>query len=404
MPCVSLAHIFAYRTTLKNQKLQKNNQKNLKPKKSSLRSINQDNIISRTRRASSAKTAAKVHKTPVVAKKGTKAAIPNPGTPIRRMQFGLSLPTRKEKKLALARQRLLAQERCQLAQEKRLLAKKERLARKAQAKQLRQETKAKLQEERLRQKTLKEATKVQGTSEAKIITMDQPVVQVEPKPEVSGYSDEPVLLRDGDVIRIRPVRVPRRFVYQSAVAKSLETPSVQQVATQPAEQAVNMTNQDEKAEDILKSLAASSIKAVKAEKHTGFHKILRHKAKAPKSKNTNKNTLYVPTLSTRPSRDELINAESRLGSQIFGPIPAGHRREFFHYRRGIWIWHEDWTDAKRKDHDLTVRYEVRPSGIYKKIAAGKYFKLEGAELENFRQATHAYLMMIKSYLYQEVTN
>lgn len=48
---------------------------------------------------------------------------------------------------------------------------------------------------------------------------------------------------------------------------------------------------------------------------------------------------------------------------------------------------------------MTVRYEVRSSGVYKKISTGKYFKLEGDELENFRKATHVYLYMIKRYLY-----
>ncbi len=101
----------------------------------------------------------------------------------------------------------------------------------------------------------------------------------------------------------------------------------------------------------------------------------------------------------RPSRAELINAESRLGSMIFGPIPEGHRREFFHDRENIWIWHESWTDAERHARQLTVRYEVRPSGVYKKLSAGKYFKLEGAELENFRKATRTYLSLIKQHIY-----
>lgn len=99
------------------------------------------------------------------------------------------------------------------------------------------------------------------------------------------------------------------------------------------------------------------------------------------------------------TRADLINAESRFGSTIFGPIPDGHRREFFHDQKNIWIWHEDWTDQQNKSHQITVRYEVRTSGVYKKIAAGEYFKLEGDELENFRKATHAYLFVIKKHLY-----
>lgn len=112
---------------------------------------------------------------------------------------------------------------------------------------------------------------------------------------------------------------------------------------------------------------------------------------------------YVPQplpLSEHPTRADLINAESRLGSTIFGPIPVGHRREFFHDHNNIWIWYEDWLDQAAQTHRMTVRYEVRTSGVFKKVAAGRYLKLEGDELENFRKATHAYLKIIKTQLYQ----
>lgn len=102
---------------------------------------------------------------------------------------------------------------------------------------------------------------------------------------------------------------------------------------------------------------------------------------------------------SHPSRSELINAESRLGSQIFGPIPAGHRREFFHDQRNVWIWYEDWIDDDNHFQQMTVRYEVRPTGIYKKIAAGHYVRLKTDEQENFRHAAHIYLRLVKQQLY-----
>lgn len=111
-------------------------------------------------------------------------------------------------------------------------------------------------------------------------------------------------------------------------------------------------------------------------------------------------TLHPINLKPGSSRADLINAESRLGSAIFGPIPVGHRREFFHDRQNVWIWHEDWQDQSQELHQMTVRYEVRTSGIYKKVSAGKYLRLEGDELENFRRATKTYLYIIKKYLYK----
>ena len=104
-------------------------------------------------------------------------------------------------------------------------------------------------------------------------------------------------------------------------------------------------------------------------------------------------------LTTFRNVDEAINAESAIGRTIFGPIPAGHRREFFKYKDNIWIWHESWTE-EGKPKEITVRYEVRKDGVYKKIGNGKgYQKIKGDELENFRKALHAYLRVVKEKLY-----
>ena len=97
-------------------------------------------------------------------------------------------------------------------------------------------------------------------------------------------------------------------------------------------------------------------------------------------------------------RDDLINAESELGRTIFGPVPVGHQREFFQYTKNVWMWHENWTDLGRK-YEITIRYEVRKDGVYKKIQGHGYQKIKGSELENFRQALHAYLKVVKEKLY-----
>lgn len=117
------------------------------------------------------------------------------------------------------------------------------------------------------------------------------------------------------------------------------------------------------------------------------------------AKRARKEFLRLLPKGRRSTRADLINAESQLGSTIFGPVPAGHRREFFHDRQNIWIWHEDWYDATLRHRQITVRYEVRISGIYKKVAAGEYYKLEGDELSNFRLAARVYLHLIKTHLY-----
>lgn len=101
-----------------------------------------------------------------------------------------------------------------------------------------------------------------------------------------------------------------------------------------------------------------------------------------------------------PTVDDLINAESELGRTLFGPIPAGHQREFFEHKKNVWIYHESWNEfGTRKE--ITIRYEVRENGVFKKPNGGIYQKIRGRELLNFRQAAKAYLSLIKENLYQK---
>lgn len=98
------------------------------------------------------------------------------------------------------------------------------------------------------------------------------------------------------------------------------------------------------------------------------------------------------------TRADLINAESELGRTLFGVIPAGHQREFFKDEGNIWIWHESW-EVFGTPRGITIRYDVRKDGVYKKLPGKSYEKISGAELENFRKATHAYLKIVKETLY-----
>ncbi len=89
---------------------------------------------------------------------------------------------------------------------------------------------------------------------------------------------------------------------------------------------------------------------------------------------------------------DLINAESTLGRTVFGPIMPGHQREFFLLKKNVWIWYED---------GYTMRYEIRQNGVYKRVNEDeKYTKVTGEELENFKNATKAYLKLIKQSIYK----
>ena len=103
--------------------------------------------------------------------------------------------------------------------------------------------------------------------------------------------------------------------------------------------------------------------------------------------------------SNKLSYEDLVNAESEIGRTLFGPIPAGHQREFFESKKNVWIWYEGWPDAEGILQGTTICYEVRPAGVYKKIAGGKYEKLEGKELDNFVNAARRYFELVRAKLY-----
>ena len=97
--------------------------------------------------------------------------------------------------------------------------------------------------------------------------------------------------------------------------------------------------------------------------------------------------------------EELINAESALGRTLFGPVPEGYQREFFESKPNVWIWHESFVNQLGLIEEMTIRYEVRPTGVYKKPVGGVYERLEGVELDNFRRAARGYLELVKTKLY-----
>ncbi|MBQ3440787.1 hypothetical protein IJG27_00530 [Candidatus Saccharibacteria bacterium] len=123
------------------------------------------------------------------------------------------------------------------------------------------------------------------------------------------------------------------------------------------------------------------------------------KKKLLKKRDEKKKEKFILRYSNRLSYDDLMDLESKWGGTIFGPIPAGHRREFFEHKKNVWIWYESWRDTAGVPQELIIRYEVRPAGVFKRVCGQKYEKLTGSELDNFRTAAKNYLQIIKTKLY-----
>lgn len=96
---------------------------------------------------------------------------------------------------------------------------------------------------------------------------------------------------------------------------------------------------------------------------------------------------------------QLMRREAELGGQVFGPIPADRRREFFCLDKNTWIWHEEWSDGQGIRQSKTTRYDVRPTGILKAQANGSYHSVGREEARNLRDAARIYIERSLSELY-----
>lgn len=97
----------------------------------------------------------------------------------------------------------------------------------------------------------------------------------------------------------------------------------------------------------------------------------------------------------------LMRRESQeIGATLFGPVPEGHRREFFCLDEHTWVWHEEWVDEKGQYQVLNTRYDIRPTEIVKSQNNGSYQRLSIDEARNFSQAVEKYIDRVGKEIYK----
>lgn len=97
---------------------------------------------------------------------------------------------------------------------------------------------------------------------------------------------------------------------------------------------------------------------------------------------------------------DLITRESIVGGQLFGAVPADHRREFFCLDDTTWIWYEESTDVKTgATQPQTVRYEIHEKGILKAYDGAQYNFIQGDELRNLVLSVNAYYTHVAGQVY-----
>lgn len=100
------------------------------------------------------------------------------------------------------------------------------------------------------------------------------------------------------------------------------------------------------------------------------------------------------------SERQLIELEAQIGGTLFGPIPAGHKREFFMLDEKTWVWHEEWLDEKGKRQITSTRYEIHANGILKAQNSKVYKFIKGEELKNLVLAMELYYQAVARGIYR----
>ncbi len=96
---------------------------------------------------------------------------------------------------------------------------------------------------------------------------------------------------------------------------------------------------------------------------------------------------------------KFLRREAQIGGELFGPVPPGHRREFFCLDAHTWVWHEEWTDELGQRQIKTTRYDVRPNQILKS-QNGQYQKVEEAEARRLHEAATLYRERVMKHMYR----
>jgi hypothetical protein len=93
---------------------------------------------------------------------------------------------------------------------------------------------------------------------------------------------------------------------------------------------------------------------------------------------------------TAPQYHAILRQAGIMGGRLFGPIPSGHRREFFCLDETTWVWYEAWYDIDKKMQTRTVHYRIRPETVIKSVNGAQYQSVSLNEAERLLYAAERY--------------
>lgn len=119
-----------------------------------------------------------------------------------------------------------------------------------------------------------------------------------------------------------------------------------------------------------------------------------------KQASSKQRTSYQKAMTER----QLIRRESKIGAQLFGPVPAGRNREFFCLDERTWVWSESWYDQQSNAYQsVQVQYEFQDRGVLKLINKVPHGYIKRSELRHLVDAIQIYHDRVTVEVYGQVT-
>jgi hypothetical protein len=100
--------------------------------------------------------------------------------------------------------------------------------------------------------------------------------------------------------------------------------------------------------------------------------------------------------------DSLIRKEAVIGGQLFGKLPAGHRREFYNLDKQNWVWYEERINSKGIKQVRNTTYTISFDGIIKSHDGLSCSRISYSEARNLLEAIKLYYKKVSKELYQQV--
>jgi hypothetical protein len=97
---------------------------------------------------------------------------------------------------------------------------------------------------------------------------------------------------------------------------------------------------------------------------------------------------------------QLIEIESEIGGQVFGPSRPDEERRFYCLDERTWVYQNNYVDLiDGNKKQMVIRYELHPNGVLKVINSKSHSMVQDDEAERLIEAIKLYYKLVMTKVY-----